>query len=118
MKRVVRCRDAGIRCDFEACGQSEKEILGLCVVHVRSVHTDANPLELAKRIIAASREQHKVTVRCDVVLGCEFNAYSQIADEVLAECAEHMRCVHGIKDVPFELTTRILSAFPRENEAA
>jgi predicted small metal-binding protein len=60
MERVVRCRDAGLDCDFEARGQSEEEILDMCAAHVRSVHgMDENPFELAEQIMAASREQQE-----------------------------------------------------------
>jgi predicted small metal-binding protein len=58
VERVARCRDAGLDCDFEARGQSEKEILEMCAAHVRSVHgMDENPFELAERIVAACRDK-------------------------------------------------------------
>ncbi len=60
MKRIARCRDVGLDCDFEAHGQSEVEILEMCADHVRSIHgMDENPFELAERIVAASRGREK-----------------------------------------------------------
>jgi predicted small metal-binding protein len=58
MERVVRCRDAGLDCDFEVHGESEENILDMCAAHVRSVHgMDENPFELAEQIMAASDER-------------------------------------------------------------
>lgn len=56
MERIVRCVDAGLECDFEAHGQTDKEVLDLYIQHVQVVHgMDENPVELAERIMSASR---------------------------------------------------------------
>jgi predicted small metal-binding protein len=60
MEKLARCRGAGLDCDFEARGQTNEEVLDLCIQHVRSVHgMDEKPVELAERILAASHEGEK-----------------------------------------------------------
>ena len=36
--KVVRCREVGVDCDFEARGQNEDEVLRQCADHARSAH--------------------------------------------------------------------------------
>ena len=58
METFARCVDSGLQCDFEALGESEGAVLELFVGHVQVVHgMDENPVELAERIISASRER-------------------------------------------------------------
>lgn len=38
MEKLLRCRDLGIDCDFEACGESTEEALKTAVDHARAVH--------------------------------------------------------------------------------
>ncbi len=38
MEKLLRCIDLGPDCDFEACGESEQEVLRIAVDHARSVH--------------------------------------------------------------------------------
>ncbi|MFB3916972.1 MAG: DUF1059 domain-containing protein [Terriglobales bacterium] len=56
--KVLRCRDVGVDCDFEARGESEQEILNQCTEHARSAHgMSAIPPELAAKVRAAIREE-------------------------------------------------------------
>ena len=58
MEKIARCIDSGLECDFEALGAPEEDVLELCIRHVQVVHgMDENPVELAERIICASRER-------------------------------------------------------------
>ena len=55
MEKIVRCADAGLKCAFEAHGQTDRELLELYIQHVQLVHgMDENPVELAERIASAS----------------------------------------------------------------
>ena len=66
MMKIVRCTDSGLDCDFEARGQTDAEILELCLQHVQSVHgMDENPIELAERILAASRDKEQDVATSD-----------------------------------------------------
>jgi predicted small metal-binding protein len=38
MEKLLRCRDLGIDCDFEACGETPEEALKTAVDHVRAIH--------------------------------------------------------------------------------
>jgi len=38
MKKLLRCRDLGLDCDFEACGETPEETLKTAVDHARSIH--------------------------------------------------------------------------------
>ncbi len=38
MGKLLRCRDLGIDCDFEACGETPEETLKIAVDHARAVH--------------------------------------------------------------------------------
>jgi len=58
MEKIARCIDSGLECYFEALGESEEDVLELCIRHVQVVHgMDENPVALADRIISASRER-------------------------------------------------------------
>jgi predicted small metal-binding protein len=56
--KVVRCRDVGVDCDFEAQGQTEQEVLMKCQEHARTAHgMDELPAELTAKVKAAIREE-------------------------------------------------------------
>ncbi len=38
MEKLLRCRDMGKDCDFEACGETAEEALTTAVDHARAVH--------------------------------------------------------------------------------
>jgi predicted small metal-binding protein len=58
MTKVIRCRDVGVDCDFEARGQTEQEVLKKCQEHARSAHgMDEIPAELAVKVKAAIRDE-------------------------------------------------------------
>lgn len=57
MSKILRCRDVGMDCDFEARGKDENEVLGKAAVHARSAHgiQEIEP-DLAERVRAAIRD--------------------------------------------------------------
>jgi predicted small metal-binding protein len=56
--KVVRCREVGVDCDFEARGQNEDEILRQCADHARSAHGMTEiPAELAAKVRSAIHEE-------------------------------------------------------------
>jgi predicted small metal-binding protein len=58
MSKVVRCRDVGVDCDFEARGETDVEVLRKCVEHARSEHgMDQIPAELAAKVKSAIRDE-------------------------------------------------------------
>ncbi len=38
MEKLLRCRDLGMDCDFEACGENVEEVLKTAVDHARAIH--------------------------------------------------------------------------------
>ena len=38
MEKLLRCRDLGLDCDFEACGETTEEVLKTAVDHARAIH--------------------------------------------------------------------------------
>jgi predicted small metal-binding protein len=38
MEKLLRCRDLGLDCDFEACGETPEETLKTAVDHARAIH--------------------------------------------------------------------------------
>ena len=63
MEKIARCMDSGLECDFEARGPTDAELLELFLLHVQLAHgMDENPVELAERIIAASRKRMDLEV--------------------------------------------------------
>jgi predicted small metal-binding protein len=38
MKKLLRCRDLGPDCNFEACGETAEEALKIVVDHARAIH--------------------------------------------------------------------------------
>ena len=58
MSKVVRCRDVGVDCDFEARGETDVEVLRKCAEHARSEHgMDKIPPELAAKVKSAIRDE-------------------------------------------------------------
>jgi len=58
MSKVVRCRDAGVDCDFVARGETEQEVLQQCAKHGKEAHgMDVIPPELAAKVQAAIHEE-------------------------------------------------------------
>ena len=60
MTKVVKCRDVGVDCDFEARGETEQEIVTQCAEHARSAHgMDALPSNLIAKVKGAIHEEEK-----------------------------------------------------------
>jgi predicted small metal-binding protein len=38
MEKLLRCRDMGFDCDFEACGETPEEAFKTAVDHARAIH--------------------------------------------------------------------------------
>ncbi|MCI0623820.1 MAG: DUF1059 domain-containing protein [Acidobacteria bacterium] len=58
MTKVVRCREVGVDCDFEARGETEKEVLDKCAEHGQSAHGMKElPPELVEKVKAAIHEE-------------------------------------------------------------
>ncbi len=58
MAKVIRCRDVGVDCDFEARGETVQEVLENCQEHARTAHgMDEIPAELVTRVKAAIRDE-------------------------------------------------------------
>ena len=58
MTMVVKCRDVGVDCDFEARGQTEQEVMQKCQEHARSAHgMQALPAQLTAKVKAAIHEE-------------------------------------------------------------
>jgi predicted small metal-binding protein len=64
MAKVVRCRDIGVDCDFEARGATEQEVMSRCAEHAKSAHGMTEiPPELAQKVRAAVRDEESKTKR-------------------------------------------------------
>lgn len=58
MAKVIRCRDIGVDCDFEARGETVQEVLENCEEHARTAHgMDEIPAELVTKVKAAIRDE-------------------------------------------------------------
>jgi len=58
MSKVVKCRDIGVDCDFEARGDTEREVLKQCADHARTEHgMDPIPADLVAKVKAAIRDE-------------------------------------------------------------
>ena len=58
MTMVVKCRDVGVDCDFEAKGQTEQEVMQKCADHARKEHGMKEiPAELATKVKAAIHQE-------------------------------------------------------------
>jgi predicted small metal-binding protein len=58
MAKIVRCRQLGVDCDFEARGETEQEVLARATEHGRTEHgiPDLTP-ELLMLMIGSIREE-------------------------------------------------------------
>lgn len=58
MAKVLKCRDAGVDCDFEARGATVEEVMQKCAEHAKADHgMDEIPAELAAKVKAAIRDE-------------------------------------------------------------
>ena len=58
MTKVVRCRDVGVDCDFEARAQTEDDILKKCAEHAAKEHNMIDiPPEIVEKIREAIQEE-------------------------------------------------------------
>jgi predicted small metal-binding protein len=58
MTKVIRCRDVGVDCDFEARGENEQEIMQKCSEHAKSAHgMQQIPQEMAAKVRTAIHEE-------------------------------------------------------------
>lgn len=58
MAKVLRCKDVGTDCDFEARGETEEEIMEQAAKHAKESHgLDEIPQEMAKKVQAAIRDE-------------------------------------------------------------
>ena len=52
--KMVRCRDHGFECDFEAKGETEEEVLKKAAEHVQTMHDVQVTPELAQQVRAGT----------------------------------------------------------------
>src|SRR3954467_7307609 len=58
MSKIVRCREVGVDCDFEARGETEQEVLQKCAEHAKSAHgMDQIPTDLAVKVRASIHDE-------------------------------------------------------------
>ncbi len=58
MAKVLRCRDIGMDCKFEARAETEEEILKKAVEHAQAVHNMKEiPREVVEKVRAAIRDE-------------------------------------------------------------
>jgi predicted small metal-binding protein len=58
MSKIVRCREVGVDCDFEARGETEQEVLQKCAEHAKSGYgMDEIPPELAAKVRSSIRDE-------------------------------------------------------------
>jgi len=58
MAKVLRCRDVGMDCDFEARAETEEEILKKAAEHADAVHNMKEiPDEILAKVRAAIRDE-------------------------------------------------------------
>lgn len=71
MSKVLRCRDVGTDCGFEASGKTAEEILGVVSEHAGKAHgmTDVSPALTAK-LRAAIREEGEGSCGTTPSCGC------------------------------------------------
>jgi predicted small metal-binding protein len=56
--KVVRCRDVGVDCDFEAQGNTEQEVLQKCAEHAKADHGMTEiPAEMVAKVKASIKEE-------------------------------------------------------------
>ena len=57
MTKVLRCRDVGVDCDFEAKGETAEEIMAQAAKHAKEAHgMDQIPPEIVAQCQKAIRE--------------------------------------------------------------
>ncbi|HXG91989.1 MAG TPA: DUF1059 domain-containing protein [Blastocatellia bacterium] len=58
MAKVVRCREVGVDCDFEARGETVEEVMQQCAAHAQTDHGMSEiPEELGAKVLAAIRDE-------------------------------------------------------------
>jgi predicted small metal-binding protein len=58
MSKIVRCREVGVDCDFEARGETEQEVLQKCAEHAKSAHgMNEIPPELAAKVRSSIHDE-------------------------------------------------------------
>ena len=58
MAKVLRCRDVGMDCDFEARAETEEEILKKAAEHAETAHNmEEIPEEVLAKVRAAIRDE-------------------------------------------------------------
>lgn len=58
MAKVVRCRDAGADCDFEARAETEEELFKLVAEHAKDAHgMEEIPPEMIEKVRSLIREE-------------------------------------------------------------
>ena len=59
--KVIRCRDVGEDCDFEARGHTVQDVLEQCADHARVAHgMDEIPEELLEKVKSAIHNEKRV----------------------------------------------------------
>jgi predicted small metal-binding protein len=60
--KVIRCRDVGVDCDFEAHGETAEDVLNQCGAHARTAHGMSEiPAELLEKVKAAIHDEGAAT---------------------------------------------------------
>ncbi len=58
MSKVLRCRDVGMDCDFEARGETEQELMRKAAEHAKNAHNVKEiPPELAAKVKSAIHDE-------------------------------------------------------------
>lgn len=71
MNKVLRCRDVGTDCGFEARGKTAEEILGTVSEHARKAHGKTNvPPDMIAKLRAAIREEAEGSCGTTPSCGC------------------------------------------------
>ena len=57
--KVLRCRDAGADCDFEARAETEEELMKMAAVHGKAAHgfDDGVPTDVVTKIKSIIRDE-------------------------------------------------------------
>ena len=60
--KVIRCRDVGVDCDFEAHGESVEDVLNQCGEHARTAHGMSEiSQELLEKVKSAIHDEGAAT---------------------------------------------------------
>jgi predicted small metal-binding protein len=58
MSKVMKCREVGMDCDFEAHGETEEQIMSQAAEHAKKDHSmQSIPPEVAAKVKAAIQEE-------------------------------------------------------------